>query len=50
MNLEVAVCLPRDGQTIGLIRGVVTNALTVFGVTDKCIDDIRLALSEAART
>ena len=47
MNLEVAVCLPRDGQTIGLIRGVVTDALTAFGVTRNCIDDIRLALSEA---
>ncbi len=47
MNLEVAVCLPRDAETVSLIRGVVANALRSFGVSGKCVDDIRLALSEA---
>lgn len=47
MNLEVAVCLPRDAETVGLVRGVVANALRSLGVTPGCVDDIRLALSEA---
>ena len=47
MNLEFAVCLPRDAETVGLVRGVVANALRSFGVTAGCVDDIRLALSEA---
>lgn len=47
MNLEFALCLPRDAETVLLVRGVVTKALTLFGVTRECVDDIRLALSEA---
>jgi serine/threonine-protein kinase RsbW len=47
VHLEFAVCLPRDAETIGLVRGVVANALRSFGVTPDCVDDIRLALSEA---
>lgn len=47
MNLEVAVCLPRDAETVSLARGVVTHALTAFGVTPDCVDDISIALSEA---
>lgn len=47
MKLEVAVCLPRDAQTVRLVRSVVSDTLTTFGVTQDCIDDIRLALSEA---
>lgn len=47
MNIDVAVCLPREAETVSLVRKVVTNALTLFGVTEACIDDIRLALSEA---
>lgn len=47
MNLEIAVCLPRDAETVALARRVVANALSSFGVTRECVDDIRLALSEA---
>ena len=47
MNVEVALCLPKESSTVTLIRGVVANALSTFGVTDGCVDDIRLALSEA---
>lgn len=47
MNLEFAVCLPRDAETVALVRGVVANALSSFGVTPECVEDIRLALSEA---
>ena len=47
MKLDVAVCLPQESETVALTRGVVTDALRSLGVTDDCIDDIRLALSEA---
>ena len=47
MKLDVAVSLPREGESVGLIRQVATSALGTFGVTQECIEDIRLALSEA---
>lgn len=47
MNVDVAVCLPKEASTVSLIRGVVSHALARFGVTAACVDDICLALSEA---
>src|SRR4051794_1998300 len=47
MLLDVAVCLPLEAETVGLIRSVVKNALQSFGVIQDCVDDISLALSEA---
>ena len=47
MNLKIALCLPRDGKTVSLVRAVAADALARFGVTRECSDDIGLALSEA---
>lgn len=47
MNIQIALCLPRDGKTVSLVRAVTMDALAHFGVTSACIDDIGLALSEA---
>lgn len=47
MNLDVSICLPQEAETVSLIRAAVTNTLTLFGVADTCVEDIRLALSEA---
>jgi serine/threonine-protein kinase RsbW len=47
MYLEVALCLPREARSIGLIRSAITNILVSLGVTPECLDDIRLAVSEA---
>lgn len=47
MNVDVALCLPRDAETVGLVRKVTADALMTFGVAESCIDDILLALSEA---
>jgi len=47
MLLDVAVCLPKETETVSLIRAVVKNGLATFGVTTDCVDDICLALSEA---
>jgi serine/threonine-protein kinase RsbW len=45
--LDVAVCLPQEAQTVGLIRAVVRQGLQALGATQECVDDICLALSEA---
>jgi serine/threonine-protein kinase RsbW len=47
MNLDVAICLPSEAETVALIRKAVTDTLTLFGVDADCVDEIRLALSEA---
>ena len=47
MRLDVAVCLPGEAETVGLVRTVVTNTLVLFGVEDECVEDVRLAVSEA---
>lgn len=47
MNIKIALCLPRDGETVSLVRAVAMDALARFGVAPECIDDIGLALSEA---
>ena len=47
MKVDVALCLPQEAETVTLIRGVVSYTLERFGVTPDCINDIRLALSEA---
>jgi serine/threonine-protein kinase RsbW len=47
VNIDVALCLPRDSTTVPLIRDVVAQALRTIGVTASCVDDICLALSEA---
>lgn len=47
MNLELAVCLPRSSESIAVARRVMGSALRSLGVTSRCVDDIRLAISEA---
>jgi serine/threonine-protein kinase RsbW len=47
MNLELAVCLPRTPESIRVARRVTSGALVTLGVTSRCVDDIRLAVSEA---
>ena len=47
MKLDVAICLPQEYETVGLIRRLVSDTLLTFGVTEACVDDVALALSEA---
>ena len=47
MKVDIAVCLPHEAGSVSLVRAVVGDALRRFGVTEDCIDDIRLAISEA---
>jgi len=47
VELDVALSLPRDAATVSVVRALSVDALRRLGVTEECIDDIRLALSEA---
>ena len=47
MHIRIALSLPRDAQTVSLVRAVAMAALGRLGVDEECVDDIRLALSEA---
>lgn len=47
MNIQIALCLPQDAQTVAVVRSVALAALVQMGVTPECVEDIRLALSEA---
>jgi len=47
VKLDVALCLPQESETVSLVRRMLTDALLTFGVTEVCVDDVALALSEA---
>jgi serine/threonine-protein kinase RsbW len=47
MQIELAICLPREAETVMLARTAIAETLLTFGVDTGCVDDIRLALSEA---
>jgi serine/threonine-protein kinase RsbW len=47
VKLHFELCLPQESETVGLIRHVLADALVTFGVTQECVDDVALALSEA---
>jgi serine/threonine-protein kinase RsbW len=47
VHIEVAISLPRDAETVALVRSAVGETLRMVGVEPDCLEDIRLALSEA---
>ena len=47
MRIEVALCLPGDARTVAAVRRLTVAALAELGVTEDCLDEIRLAISEA---
>jgi serine/threonine-protein kinase RsbW len=47
MEIEVSLCLPREEETVAIVRDIAVTALMRLGVTEDCAEDIRLALSEA---
>ncbi|HEX2700772.1 MAG TPA: ATP-binding protein [Acidimicrobiales bacterium] len=47
MEIDIALCLPREAETVGIVRDVAVISLVRLGVTRACAEDIRLALSEA---
>jgi serine/threonine-protein kinase RsbW len=47
LKIDVALCLPRDAPTVAVARRVISAALGELGVTGECLEEIRIALSEA---
>lgn len=47
MEIDIALCLPREAETVAVVRDVAVLSLIRLGVTRACAEDIRLALSEA---
>ena len=47
MKIILALCLPRDEQTIPVSRHIATKAMAEIGVAKEYIDDIAVALTEA---
>ncbi|GII96234.1 histidine kinase [Sinosporangium siamense] len=47
MDFEFSLALPRDAVGIPMVRRVLSDALRSLGVTEDCIADILLAVSEA---
>lgn len=47
MDLRFSLCLPRDEASVPIARRVCRSALRDLGVSEGCIDDIALALTEA---
>ncbi|EIV95212.1 ATP-binding protein [Frankia sp. QA3] len=47
MEIKVSLSLPRDEISIPVVRRICTQSLKVLGVSQECIDDVELALTEA---
>lgn len=47
MEITFTLSLPRDGQSVPLVRRITGDSLGVLGVEADCVSDIQVALSEA---
>ncbi len=47
MEITFTLSLPRDGQSVPLVRRITGDSLGVLGVDAHCVSDIQVALSEA---
>ena len=47
MQLTLRLALPRDASSVPVVRGVLTESLESLGVEQECVQDIRVAVSEA---
>lgn len=47
MNVKFSLALPREAMSIPVIRRVLGHALRALGVTEGCIADLLVAISEA---
>ena len=48
MKISLMLCLPRDSSTLPVVRHIAAFALQELGVDDEAIEDVALALTEAA--
>lgn len=47
MDMRFSLALPRDARSIPVVRRVVGDALRGLGVSEDCVDDLLVAVSEA---
>jgi serine/threonine-protein kinase RsbW len=47
MEIKLTLALPRDELSVPVVRNILKGSLETLGVTDDCISDIQIALSEA---
>lgn len=47
MRLAYSLALPRDALSVPLVRRILTESLETFGATRECVEDMRVAISEA---
>jgi serine/threonine-protein kinase RsbW len=47
MEIKFTLALPRDELSVPIVRRILKGSLTTLGVTEDCISDIEIALSEA---
>lgn len=47
MDITFALCLPREGASVPIVRHLTKQGLLHLGVTDRCADDVELAITEA---
>jgi serine/threonine-protein kinase RsbW len=47
VNITLALCLPREGPSVGIARHICRDALVSLGVSDECVADVELAVTEA---
>jgi serine/threonine-protein kinase RsbW len=47
VDMRFSLALPRDARSVPVIRRVVGDALRGLGVSEDCVDDVLVAVSEA---
>ena len=47
MQIILALSLPRDEETVSVSRHIAAGAMAEIGVTEECIGDVAVALTEA---
>jgi serine/threonine-protein kinase RsbW len=48
VRITLMLCLPRDSSTLSVVRHIAASALEELGVVTDAIEDVSLALTEAA--
>ena len=47
MEIHFALCLPRDEESVPVVRHICRDALAELGVLRDCVEDVELAVTEA---
>lgn len=48
LGVDLDLLLPRDNSTVPLVRHILRHTLTEFGVSNECVADVELAITEAS--